>query len=223
VCACALGGLFVLQANVRVLLHPLCAQTLRGHSDEILDVSFNYMGSKVCVCVSSSSWRCDASSLPRTATAPRACVALSCQLVTASADGTARVYSTATGACQAILIGHEGEISKVRVVRGSFVAHLARCDLGAGCGPFGARRCASTRRARGFSRRPATRRHGFGTPKPASVCRCVFCAVCVLCCAVLCCAVLCCAVLCCAVLCCAVLCCAVLYDWGAPTNHHFPP
>ena len=35
------------------------------------------------------------------------------QLVTASADGTARVYNTQTGACQAILIGHEGEISKV--------------------------------------------------------------------------------------------------------------
>lgn len=37
------------------------------------------------------------------------------QLVTASADGTARIYNTMTGACQAILIGHEGEISKVRV------------------------------------------------------------------------------------------------------------
>jgi dynein assembly factor with WDR repeat domains 1 len=33
--------------------------------------------------------------------------------VTASADGTSRVYNTMTGACQAILIGHEGEISKV--------------------------------------------------------------------------------------------------------------
>ena len=37
------------------------------------------------------------------------------QLVTASADGTARVYNTMSGACQSILIGHEGEISKVRV------------------------------------------------------------------------------------------------------------
>ena len=35
------------------------------------------------------------------------------QLVTASADGTSRVYNTQTGACQAILIGHEGEISKL--------------------------------------------------------------------------------------------------------------
>mgnify|MGYP001977791068 CR=1 FL=1 len=35
------------------------------------------------------------------------------QLVTASADGTARVYNTISGACQSILIGHEGEISKV--------------------------------------------------------------------------------------------------------------
>ena len=35
------------------------------------------------------------------------------KLVTASADGTSRVYNTQTGACQAILIGHEGEISKV--------------------------------------------------------------------------------------------------------------
>lgn len=35
------------------------------------------------------------------------------QLVTASADGTARVYNTMSGACQSILIGHEGEISKV--------------------------------------------------------------------------------------------------------------
>lgn len=54
--------------------------TLRGHNDEILDVSFNATGSK---------------------------------LVTASADGTSRVFNTMTGACQAILIGHEGEISKV--------------------------------------------------------------------------------------------------------------
>ena len=30
-----------------------------------------------------------------------------------SADGTSRVYNTQIGACQAILIGHEGEISKV--------------------------------------------------------------------------------------------------------------
>eukprot|EP00501_MAST-03F_sp_TOSAG23-6_P000877 GSMAST32.ASY1.ANO1.913.1 assembled CDS len=34
------------------------------------------------------------------------------KLVTASADGTSRVYNSMTGACQAILIGHEGEISK---------------------------------------------------------------------------------------------------------------
>jgi WD40 repeat protein len=35
------------------------------------------------------------------------------KLVTASADGNARVYNTMTGACHAILAGHEGEISKV--------------------------------------------------------------------------------------------------------------
>ncbi len=35
------------------------------------------------------------------------------RLVTASADGTARVYNTMTGACVSILVGHEGEISKV--------------------------------------------------------------------------------------------------------------
>lgn len=35
------------------------------------------------------------------------------KLVTASADGTSRIYNTMTGACQAILIGHEAEISKV--------------------------------------------------------------------------------------------------------------
>lgn len=35
------------------------------------------------------------------------------RLVTASADGTSRVFNSMTGACQAILIGHEGEISKV--------------------------------------------------------------------------------------------------------------
>jgi WD40 repeat protein len=33
--------------------------------------------------------------------------------VTASADGNSRVYNTMTGACHAILTGHEGEISKV--------------------------------------------------------------------------------------------------------------
>jgi dynein assembly factor with WDR repeat domains 1 len=100
--------------NVQVRQHPrrtarviirypddnICLQTLRGHNDEILDVSFNATGSK---------------------------------LVTASADGTSRIYNTMTGslsidlsmvlsilyrsiykgACQAILIGHEAEISKV--------------------------------------------------------------------------------------------------------------
>lgn len=35
------------------------------------------------------------------------------KLVTASADSTSRVYNTMTGACHAILSGHEGEISKV--------------------------------------------------------------------------------------------------------------
>jgi hypothetical protein len=39
------------------------------------------------------------------------------KLVTASADGTARVYNTMTGACQSILVGHEGEISKVLWIR----------------------------------------------------------------------------------------------------------
>jgi len=35
------------------------------------------------------------------------------RLVTASADGTARVYNVNTAACIGILTGHEGEISKV--------------------------------------------------------------------------------------------------------------
>lgn len=39
--------------------------------------------------------------------------ALGSKLVTASADGNSRVYNTMTGACHAILSGHEGEISKV--------------------------------------------------------------------------------------------------------------
>lgn len=34
------------------------------------------------------------------------------RLATASADGTSRIYSATTGACQAILSGHEAEISK---------------------------------------------------------------------------------------------------------------
>ena len=33
-------------------------------------------------------------------------------MVTASGDGTARIYNVNTGACQAILVGHDGEISK---------------------------------------------------------------------------------------------------------------
>jgi hypothetical protein len=36
------------------------------------------------------------------------------KLVTASADGSARVYNTITGACLAILTGHAGEISKIQ-------------------------------------------------------------------------------------------------------------
>jgi len=35
------------------------------------------------------------------------------QIVTASADGTARLYNAYNGNCSSILIGHEGEISKV--------------------------------------------------------------------------------------------------------------
>lgn len=35
------------------------------------------------------------------------------RLVTASADGTARLYNVNTGECIGILEGHEGEISKV--------------------------------------------------------------------------------------------------------------
>lgn len=35
------------------------------------------------------------------------------RLVTCSADSTARVYNVNTGACIAILTGHEEEISKV--------------------------------------------------------------------------------------------------------------
>lgn len=47
-------------------------ETLRGHVDEVLDLTFNSTGTK---------------------------------LVTASADGTARVYNVLTGACVAILTG----------------------------------------------------------------------------------------------------------------------
>jgi dynein assembly factor with WDR repeat domains 1 len=35
------------------------------------------------------------------------------KFVSASADGTARVYDSQTGVCAHTLIGHEGEISKV--------------------------------------------------------------------------------------------------------------
>lgn len=73
-----------------------CVHTLRGHNDEILDVSFNATGSR---------------------------------LVTASADGTSRVFNTMTGACQSILIGHEGEISKVRTH--THVVHVVHSSTGA--------------------------------------------------------------------------------------------
>jgi dynein assembly factor with WDR repeat domains 1 len=52
---------------------------LTGHTDEVLDVNFNSMGTK---------------------------------LVTASADSTARIYSTMTGNCIGVLDGHSAEISK---------------------------------------------------------------------------------------------------------------
>jgi dynein assembly factor with WDR repeat domains 1 len=51
-----------------------------GHTDEILDVCFNWTGT---------------------------------QLVSGSADKTARVWDTHTGECVAILTGHSAEISKV--------------------------------------------------------------------------------------------------------------
>jgi dynein assembly factor with WDR repeat domains 1 len=57
-----------------------CVHTLRGQNDEILDVRFNAIGSK---------------------------------LVTASADSTSRVFNIANDERQAILICHEGEISKI--------------------------------------------------------------------------------------------------------------
>jgi len=52
---------------------------LTGHTDEVLDVNFNAMGSKI---------------------------------VTASADNTARIYSSMTGACIGVLDSHTAEISK---------------------------------------------------------------------------------------------------------------
>jgi len=36
------------------------------------------------------------------------------KLATASADGLARVYNVFTGACTALLQGHENEISKIQ-------------------------------------------------------------------------------------------------------------
>lgn len=48
--------------------------TLTGHQDEVLDVNFNAMGTKI---------------------------------VTASADHTARVYSTMTGSCLSVLDGND--------------------------------------------------------------------------------------------------------------------
>jgi dynein assembly factor with WDR repeat domains 1 len=85
-----------------------CVHTLRGHNDEILDVSFNTTGTPhlhfVLPIVSAS--YCV---LPILSSTYRA----GSKLVTASADGNSRVYNTMTGACHAILTGHEGEISKV--------------------------------------------------------------------------------------------------------------
>ena len=49
---------------------------------------------------------------------PRGAACVMCNFLTfleLCADGTARVYNAATGACVSILVGHEGEISKVQV------------------------------------------------------------------------------------------------------------
>ena len=88
-----------------------CLQTLRGHNDEILDVAFNATGSKVS---RSACWKPHPFCPFLIRVSPRSFFPSfflsdsNLQLVTASADGTSRVYNTQTGACQAILIGHEG-------------------------------------------------------------------------------------------------------------------
>ena len=90
-----------------------CVQTLRGHNDEILDVSFNSGGDKVCPCVRV----CVCGGLCRRVCLHRFPLSLVTQLVTASADGTARVYNTMTGACQGV--------SLVRCLCGSVCVSVA--------------------------------------------------------------------------------------------------
>ena len=47
------------------------------------------------------------------------------KILTASADGTARVFNAQTGTCQSILVGHDGEISKVSLL----LSLLSLCPL----------------------------------------------------------------------------------------------
>ena len=96
-----------------------CVHTLRGHNDEILDVTFNTTGSKLVTASADGNARvyntmtgaCQAilsgheGEISKVAFSPQGS-----RVLTASSDKTARIWETETGDCLQVLEGHTDEI-----------------------------------------------------------------------------------------------------------------
>lgn len=96
-----------------------CVHTLRGHNDEILDVTFNTTGSKLVTASADGNARvyntmtgaCQAilsgheGEISKVAFSPQGS-----RVLTASSDKSARIWETETGDCLQVLEGHTDEI-----------------------------------------------------------------------------------------------------------------
>lgn len=94
-------------------------QTLRGHNDEILDVSFNATGSKLVTASADGTSRiyntmtgaCQAILIGHEAEISKVCFnPQGTKVLTASSDKVARLWEVETGDCLQMLEGHTDEI-----------------------------------------------------------------------------------------------------------------
>jgi len=96
-----------------------CMETLRGHSDEVLDVCFNTTGNRLLTCSADATARvynvmtgaCIAILIGHEGEISKVCFSPNgAKIITASADKTCRLWSVDTGECLQTLEGHTDEI-----------------------------------------------------------------------------------------------------------------
>ena len=96
-----------------------CVQTLRGHSDEILDVCFNSTGNKLVTASADGTSRvyntltgaCQAILIGHEGEISKVCFnPQGSKILTASSDHMARLWEVDTGDCLQVLEGHSDEI-----------------------------------------------------------------------------------------------------------------